>query len=79
MLPIMNHNFGLRFVSRVFPVAYLAVDNLVRFGVLVSYSVSVRSQCLVRFLSLCWIAGVHTIHPPIEGVLAPIGIELATF
>lgn len=64
MLPIMNHNFGLRFVSRVFPVAYLAVDNLVRFGVLVSYSVSVRSQCLVRLISLRCITGGHIIHLP---------------
>ena len=50
-------------------VAYLAVANLARLGISVHCQASVRSQCLVRLLSQCWITGGHTIHPSIEGLL----------
>ena len=40
---------------------------------------NVRSQYLVRLLSWCWITGGHTIHPPIEGLLPPTGIEPTPF
>ena len=36
-------------------------------------------QYLVRLLFKCWITGGHTIHPPIEGLLPPIGIEPTPF
>ena len=66
--------------SRVFlSVAYLTVANLARLGISVHCQVSVRSQYLVRFLSQCWITGGHTIHPPIEGLLPPTGIEPTPF
>ena len=48
---------------------------VVRLGILIWCWVSARSQCLVRFLSLCWITGSHTIHLPIEGLLPPTGTE----
>ena len=35
----------------------------------------VRSQYLVMLLSLCWITGGHTIHPPVKGMLPPAGAE----
>ena len=41
--------------------------------------VSVRSQYFVRLLSQCWITGGPTIHPPIEGLLPPTGIEPTQF
>ena len=36
-------------------------------------------QYLVRLLFKCWITGGHTIHPPIEGLLPPTGIEPTPF
>ena len=60
-------------------VAYLTVANLARLGISVHCQVSVRSQYLVRLLSQCWITGGHTVHPPIEGLLPPTGIESTTF
>ena len=36
----------------------------------------IRSQYLVRFLSLFWITGGHTIHRPIEGLLPPTDTKL---
>ena len=60
-------------------VAYLTVANLARLGILVQCQVSVRSQYLVRLLFQCWITGGHTIHPPIEGLLPPTGIEPTPF
>ena len=56
-------------------VAYLTVGNLAQPGI----SVSVRSQYLVRLLSLYWITVGHTIHSPIEGLLPPTGIEPTPF
>ena len=60
-------------------IAYLTVANLAPLGILVHCQVSVRSQYLVRLLSQCWITGGHTIHPPIEGLLPPTGIEPTLF
>ena len=60
-------------------VAYLKVTNLTRLGILVHCQVLVSSQYLVRLLSQCWITGGHTIHPPIEGMLLPTGIEPTPF
>ena len=60
-------------------VAYRTVANLARLAISVHCQVSVRSQYLVRLLSQCWITGGHTIHPPIEGLLPPIGIEPTLF
>ena len=37
------------------------------------------SQYLVRLVSLCWITGGHTVHPPIEGLLPPTGTEPIRF
>ena len=60
-------------------VAYLTVANLARLGISVHCQVSGRSQYLVRLLSQCWITGGHTIHPPIERLLPPTGIEPTPF
>ena len=60
-------------------VAYLEVANLAQFGISVHFQVSVKSQYLVRLLSYCWIAGGHTIHPPIKGLLPLTGIEPTLF
>ena len=60
-------------------VAYLAVANLARLGISVHCQASVRSQCLVRLLSQCWITGGRTVHPPIEGLLPPTGTEPKPF
>ena len=38
-----------------------------------------RFQYLVRLLSLCWITGGHTIHPPIELLLPSTGIDPIPF
>lgn len=38
-----------------------------------------QTQYLIRFLSLCLIAGSHTIHQLIEGLLPPAGIEHTSF
>ena len=64
--------------------AYLTVANLAGLGISVHCQVSVRSQYLVRLLSQCWITGGHldyriTVHPTIEGLLPPTGIESTTF
>ena len=56
-------------------IAHLMVANLARLGISVYCQLSVRSQYLVRLLSLCWITGGHTIHPLIEGLLPPTGVE----
>ena len=72
--------YYLLYLEPVFlSVAYLTVANLARLGISVHCQVSVRSQCLVRLLSQCWITGGHTIHPPIEGLLPPTGIEPTPF
>ena len=55
------------------------VANLARLGISVCWQVSVRFQYLVRLLSQCWITDGHTIHPPIEGLLLPTGIEPTSF
>ena len=34
---------------------------------------------MVRFLFLCWITGGHTVHPSIEGLLSPNGVEPTLF
>ena len=60
-------------------VAYLTAANLARLRIPVQCQVSVRSQYLVRLLSQCWITGGHTIHPPMEGLLSPTGIEPTPF
>ena len=60
-------------------VAYLAVANLARIGISVHCQVSIRSQYLVRLLSLCWITDGHTMHPPLKGLLPPTGIETTPF
>ena len=66
--------------SRAFlSVAYLTVANLARLGISVHCQASVRSQYLVRLLSQCWIIGGHTIHPPVKGLLSPIGTEPTAF
>ena len=56
-----------------------AVANLVQIGISIHCQVSARSQYLVRFLSLYWITGGHTVHPPIEGLLPPTVMEPTTF
>ena len=55
------------------------VANLDQLGISVHCQVSVRSQYLVRLLSLVLDYGGHTIHPPIEGLLPPTGIEPTSF
>ena len=37
------------------------------------------SQCLVRFISLCWITGGYTVHQPIEGLLRASGVKPTPF
>ena len=59
--------------------AYLTVADLARRGILVYCLVTGRSQYLVRLFSLYWITVGHTIHPPIEGLLPPTGIEPTLF
>ena len=49
--------------------------NLGRPGILGHCYVSVRSQYLVRPLSLFWVTGGHTIHPPMERLLPSAGTE----
>lgn len=56
--------------------AYLPVANLDRLGISVCCKVSVRSQILVRFLSLCHITGDHKTHLPIEELLPPTVLNL---
>ena len=55
------------------------VANLARLGISVHCQVSVRSQYLVRLLSLVLDYHGHTVHPPIEGLLPPTGIEPTLF
>ena len=45
----------------------------------VKFRFTVRSLYLVRLLSQCWITSVHTIHPPIEGLLPPTSIVPTPF
>ena len=74
--------FRVGFVFFVFlflAVAYLMVANLARLVIWVRCQVSFRSQYLVRLLSQRWVTGGHTIHPPIEGLLPPTGIEPTSF
>ena len=60
-------------------VDYRAVASLAGLGISVHCEVSDRSQYLFRFVYLCWITGGHTVHPPIEGLLPPTGIEPTPF
>ena len=61
-------------------VAYFTVANLAQFGTISVYcQVSVRSQYLVTLLSQRWITGSHIIHPPMEGLLHPTGVEPTPF
>ena len=53
------------------------VANLARLGILIQ--VSVRSQYLLRLLSLCWITCGRTLYPHIKGVLPPTAIEPTPF
>ena len=55
------------------------MTSLARLGISVHCYVTVSPQYLVRFLSLRWITGGHTIHPPVEGMLPQTGIEPAPF
>ena len=66
------------FRAGFFTRTYLTVADLIRLGISVRY-VSIRSPYLVRFLSLCWITGGYTIHPPIEGLFPPTSTEPAPF
>ena len=82
--PIFNflgRTFFSHFIqSRVFlSISYLTVADLARLGISVFRQVSAICQCLVRFLSLCWITTGHTIHPPIEALLLLTGIEPTLF
>ena len=50
----------------------ITVANVARLGISV--------HCyLVRLLSLCWITGRHTIHPPIERLLPSTSTEPTPF
>ena len=51
------------------------VTTLVQLGILVYHQDSVRSQYLVRLLSLCWITDGHAIHPSIKELLPPPGTD----
>ena len=51
-----------------FLVLYLELDFLSAAYLTVAKFL-VRSQCLVRLFSLCWITGDHTIHAPFERLL----------
>ena len=73
--PILKHFLLFYLESEFLSVGYLTIDNVIRLKISARYCVSAGSQYLIRLLSLCWIAGGHTIHPPIEGLLPPTGIE----
>lgn len=50
---------------------HLAIPNLVWLGISVHY------EYLLRLLSLCWITGGNTVHPPIE-VSFPVWVSNST-
>ena len=52
---------------------------LAQFRISVLYQVSVRSQYLARFFSLCWITSGHSIYSPIEGLLPLTRMEPTPF
>ena len=67
--------FCMFYLVGYYPQLTLTVANLLRGGISVRYSFSIKSQYSVTFLSLSWITGGHISHTPIEGLLPPIGTE----
>ena len=55
------------------------IVNLAWLVISIHCYVSLRSQYLVRRLSLCWTTGGHRIHPAIEVLLAPTGSKPTPF
>ena len=53
--------------------------NAVRLKTSDRFQVSVMVQCLFSLLSLYWITNGHIIHPPVEGLLPPRGVEITKF